>query len=242
MSALKRLRKLLKNRYRTRQRRSKFESDLWAKEGSLAQRRYDSYDAYLDHQGAKLASISDKLRQAEPEDLAEFKRRFESCEQLPGRHTVLCLGARLGTEVRALRDLGYLAVGIDLNPGDKNPYVFYGDFHQLAFADASFDAVYTNALDHAFDLTKLIAEVHRVLQHDGILITDVVPGYEEGFLPGKFEATHWRRIEELQEQICEAGLYFDSRRNLGQVRRETWYQLVFRRSRAPDVSAEWAQR
>ena len=34
--------------------------------------------------------------------------------------TVLCVGARLGGEVRAFKSLGALAIGIDLNPGTLN--------------------------------------------------------------------------------------------------------------------------
>ena len=49
---------------------------------------------------------------------------------------MLCLGARLGTEVRALHNLGYFAIGIDLNPGVDNPYVLMGDFHKLVFPTA----------------------------------------------------------------------------------------------------------
>jgi hypothetical protein len=47
------------------------------------------------------------------------------------------------------------SVGIDLNPGPRNGYVLHGDFHNIIFADASIDAVYTNALDHSFDLQEL---------------------------------------------------------------------------------------
>ena len=57
---------------------------------------------------------------------------------------------------RALHDLGYFAIGIDLNPGDANPYVLPGDFHRIVFPDASLDAVYTNALDHVFSLEQVV--------------------------------------------------------------------------------------
>ena len=48
--------------------------------------------------------------------------------------TVLCLAARIGTEVKAFLDLGCFAIGIDLNPGTDNRYVVHGDFHDLQFA------------------------------------------------------------------------------------------------------------
>ena len=151
------------------------------------------------------------------------KSDFAGCRALDGRHAVLCLGARLGTEVRALQERGHLAIGIDLNPGQDNPYVLPGDFHDLVFADGSFAAVYTNALDHLFDLPRLAAEIQRVLAPDGVLIADVAPGFEEGQLPGAFEATAWPKIDELVRALGDAGLRLVSRRRLD---RAPWQQLI----------------
>ena len=53
--------------------------------------------------------------------------------------SVLCLGARLGGEVRAFTAMGALSIGIDLNPGPNNAYVLPGDFHHLQFAQSVFD-------------------------------------------------------------------------------------------------------
>ena len=157
------------------------------RDGTLSQRRYASYEAYVDHQASKLTQIERRLRRVEAEDLDSFRTAFADCAALQGRHTVLCLGARLGTEVRALMDLGHLAVGVDLNPGQANRYVLHGDFHQLVFPDASFTAVYTNTLDHVFDLPRMVGEIRRVLKPGGALIADVVPGFDEGHLPGEYE-------------------------------------------------------
>jgi SAM-dependent methyltransferase len=207
-----------------------FESELWDKSEAFANRQYGSYDEYLAHQSSKLAQISERLHETEAEDLAEFERRFEGCAELAGRRNVLCLGARLGTEVRALHKLGLFAVGIDLNPGIDNPYVLMGDFHALVFPTGSVDVVYTNALDHVFDLAKLTAEIRRVLHPDGIFLADVLAGYEEGFTPGEFEAMHWRSIDTLAEEICAGGgFYLASRRELGQIRRDRWTQTVFKK-------------
>ncbi|HET6469004.1 MAG TPA: class I SAM-dependent methyltransferase, partial [Geminicoccaceae bacterium] len=182
-----------------------FESELWDKTETFAHRQYGSYDEYLAHQSSKLAQISERLHETEAEDLAEFERRFGGCAALQGMRNVLCLGARLGTEVRALHKLGLFAVGIDLNPGPENPYVLVGDFHALVFPTGSVDVVYTNVLDHAFDLEKLTAEIRRVLHPNGVFLADVLAGYDEGFTPGEFEAMHWRSIETLAGQICRVG-------------------------------------
>ena len=70
--------------------------------------------------------------------------------------SVLCLGARQGTEVKAFLDLGCFAVRIDLEPGAENQFVVQGDFHDLKFPTESVDIVFTNSLDHAFDPKKMI--------------------------------------------------------------------------------------
>lgn len=59
--------------------------------------------------------------------------RLERLSLLRNGMTVLCLAARIGTEVKAFFDIGCFAVGIDLNPGENNRYVVYGDFHDIQF-------------------------------------------------------------------------------------------------------------
>jgi SAM-dependent methyltransferase len=210
----------------------------WNHGGELARRRYASYDEYLDHQSSKLAGVADQLVRNQPRDLADFLERFETCAPLREAHTVLCLGARLGTEVKALRQLGYLAVGIDLNPGADNVYVMHGDFHDLAFPTGSFDAVYTNALDHAFDLARILAEVRRVLKPGGLLVVDLCFGSEEGRLAGDFEALWWRDSQAMIDRLAALG-QFDTveARELRQVRQGRWRQAVLRKS-ASDTGAE----
>ena len=133
MATFKRLRNILryglgdgarrrKQRDKQKRRDERFLSDdLWHREDQIARRRYESYDAYVNHQASKLDKIVDRLHEKEAEDFGEFVRRFEGCSWLSEARTVLCLGARLGTEVKALHSLGYFAVGIDLNPGSENP-------------------------------------------------------------------------------------------------------------------------
>lgn len=219
-----------KQAFREAQRQQAFESERWDRSDELARRTYRSYEEYLAHQSAKLAQVSERLAETEAEDLAEFERRFALCAELAGCRNALCLGARLGTEVEALLRLGLFAVGIDLNPGPDNRYVLPGDFHALVFADGSIDAVYTNALDHAFDLVKLLGEVRRVLRPGGILVADVLDGFAEGFTPGEYEALHWRDVETLCARIVAAGgLELVAQRPLGHTRRNRWTQVVFRK-------------
>jgi len=183
-------------------REAAFRSDAWQRDNAFAKRVYGSYDEYVTHQSSKLDRIHDRLTGRESEDLASFISRFKACAPLQEARSVLCLGARLGTEVSALHALGHFAVGIDLNPGEANRYVLPGDFHAIQFPDQSLDAVYTNSLDHAFELEKVVAEVWRVLRPRGLFIVDVVSGFEEGMVPGSYEALHWASADALLNRIC----------------------------------------
>lgn len=207
------------------------DSTSWRNEGMLAHRSYASYGDYVDHQASKLAGITDRLARKEARDFADFLQRFETCAPLHSLRSVLCLGARLGTEVKALHQLGYFAVGIDLNPGPDNSFVLSGDFHRIVFADGSIDAIYTNALDHAFDLAKILAEVRRLLRPGGIFIVDLVRGSEEGSVPGDFEALFWRTSDGMFQALRDLGqLDLVERRDLPVAGRQgQWRQAVFRK-------------
>ena len=209
-----------------------FEGERWQHDQGGARRRYASYDEYVEHQSAKLGEILPRLHETREDDLAEFKRRFETCPQLGAARNVLCLGARIGTEVRALHALGHFAIGIDLNPGADNRYVLPGDFHAIVFPDGSVDAIYSNALDHAFDLDKVLAEVRRLLRPGGLFVLDVLDGYEEegGFVPGEYEAMMWRDHKGFLERIADlSGFVLETVRDLGHTRRDHWTQAVLRK-------------
>lgn len=211
-------------------REARFDTELWQRDSGLAHRQYRSYEEYTSHQRSKLDNIIHRLKETEQEDFFDFKQRFADCKELQAGATVLCLGARLGTEVRALHALGYFAVGLDLNPGPENPLVLPGDFHNIVFPDSSVDAVYTNALDHAFDLQKIVSEIQRLLCPGGIFIADIIEGYEEGLVPGNYESLHWPNVESFVEKLSGLGeLKLESLREIGQRRRDRWQQAVFRK-------------
>jgi SAM-dependent methyltransferase len=207
-----------------------FGSERWQRDADRATRIYGTYGEYVAHQASKLDKIVDRLRETEDQDYADFKRRFEGCGPLREARSVLCLGARLGTEVRALHALGHFAIGIDLNPGESNPFVLPGDFHAIVFPDGSLDAIYTNALDHVFDLEKVIGEVRRLLRPAGVLVVDLVQGFEEGNVPGEFEATIWRDSDSMINTIRTLGNFeLVETRDLGRLRRDSWRQTVLRK-------------
>lgn len=220
-----------KEKVKTKARIAAFDSELWQRDSSLAWRGYTSYDEYLKHQASKLSTIEERLQETYTDDYAEFRRRFADCKPLREARSVLCLAARIGTEVRALYDLGHFAVGIDLNPGPDNACVLKGDFHRLVFPDGSVDAIYCNSLDHAKQLDKLLSEVDRVLRPDGLFITDLLRGYNEGFTPGAFESLIWRNRDEfIQEMSKRSGFGIVEIRDLGRHRRDDWAQVVFRKN------------
>ncbi len=212
-----------------------FHSEPWPEqEDGLVHRRYATYEAYVEHQAAKLALIGDQLAKAEPHNLAVFLERFEACPALLQARVILCLGARLGTEVKALHQLGRLAIGIDLNPGSDNRYVLPGDFNAIQFPAGSFDAVYCNTLDHLFDLGRLMGEVRRVLQPGGVFVAEAVAGFREGQLPGAFESTFWPELDVLASKIAEhGGLMPELKRDVRGFDEKPWVQLVFRKPAEP---------
>lgn len=178
----------------------------WAgidRQGKFTQRTYSSYEDYLAHQKNKLDYIG--LVREETAGLLDYDVRYREVlrERLqtldiawPGK-TVLCLAARLGTEVKSFLDLGCFAVGIDLNPGANNLYVLYGDFHDLQFPSDSVDLVFSNSLDHVFDLPRFVGEIQRVLKPAGILLLEVQKGREEGRTPGFYESFWWSTLDDL---------------------------------------------
>jgi SAM-dependent methyltransferase len=181
---------------------------------SFKQREYSSYEQYLRHQGSKL-----KYLDLTDYDVNYRRQLVERLQTLPGLKkgaSVLCLGARQGTEVKAFHDLGCFAVGLDLNPGRGNKFVLPGDFHEVQFPVQSVDVIFTNSFDHAFDPEKLIAEIIRLLKPDGWLIIEAIHGEAQAIAPDHYASFWWQRVEDL------AGLL--ERRGFAVVRRVAFPQ------------------
>lgn len=173
--------------------------------GDLQRRDYASYAAYTAHQRAKRDRMTTMaLATHEARYAAALAPRLASDALEPGC-LVLCLGARGGAEVRVFRSLGCQAIGLDLNPGPDNPDVLPGDFHALPFADASLAIVFTNALDHAYDLDRVLVDARRVLAPDGRLIVEAVRGTAEGCAPAAYESLSWPTIDALVGCLKAAG-------------------------------------
>ncbi len=182
-------------------------------DGGLRSKVYGDYDDYVRHQRAKLPTLAGDAWLAEYD--REYSRvlaeRLAEVGVVRREMSVLCLAARLGTEVKAFLDLGCFAVGIDLNPGPGNRYVLAGDFHDLQFPPGSVDVVFCNSLDHAYDLARLLAQALRVLKPAGVLILEIVCGVEDGYRPGPYEALVWNRVDDLLKPIQAAGFLLAER-------------------------------
>jgi SAM-dependent methyltransferase len=181
------------------------------RDGRIRRRQYSSYDAYLAHQRAKLRRIN--LEAYDVEYRRALRQRLSGIEDVGVGTNVLCLAARLGTEVKAFTDIGCFAVGIDLNPGTGNRFVLHGDFHQLQFPDGSTNVVFTNSLDHCFDIQQVLGEVRRVLRPDGLFIVEAVRGSDEGCQPLFYESFSWSTVGDLVESIERADFRCVSRTN-----------------------------
>ena len=193
-------------------------------------RRYRDHASYVAHQRAKRDRWDAK-------DLADHDQRLRTI--LTGRLSryapvtpgmaVLCLGARMGGEVAAFRDLGCFAVGIDLNPGPANAYVLPGDFHELPFPPACIDLIFTNSLDHVSDIDRIMGELRRVLKSSGLLIVEAVRGSGEGVVPKFYESFFWESIDDLSRFMTDEGFTLVTRHPF----ESPWpgEQLCFRRTR-----------
>jgi SAM-dependent methyltransferase len=184
----------------------------WMEGAGLSARQYPDYKTYLAHQSTKFGAL--RWKTIEKHDRRFYDELSERLAALPidfRGSSVLCLAARQGSEVRAFISQGAFAVGIDLNPGPRNRFVVVGDFHALQFADNSADYVFTNSLDHAFDLSRIMGEARRVLKPSGRLIVEANMAGGAGAAKGAFESLVWANTNELVERITEAGFQTESR-------------------------------
>jgi len=177
-------------------------------EGDFVYRDYADYQEYIDHQKVKFDEMIKAGMGFDPKTVADmrvrFFRRFRWLPYHLERNAVMvCAGARQGTEVEVLHDIGFGgAYGTDLNPGPNNPWVRPGDFMQMDEEDSSVDFVYCNAIDHVLNVDQFLAEQARVIRPGGYAMYEVMVGTEGG----AFEAVEWSSDKVLFEKLLE---YFD---------------------------------
>ncbi|XP_078444853.1 uncharacterized protein LOC144713994 [Wolffia australiana] len=103
---------------------------------------------------------------------ASFFKRLQSETLLNNSSRALCVGARTGQEVAALRRVGVAdSIGIDLVAAP--PLVIAGDFHRQPFPDRSFDFEFSNVFDHALMPDRFVGEIERTLRPNGVCVLHV---------------------------------------------------------------------
>ena len=176
------------------QRISSFYTYRWEKSTpGIRTRPYGSYADYISHQASKLNAKAHRAEHYDAQLVQELSVRVQDLDLMSAR--VLCLGARLGGEVRVFRDLGAFAWGIDLNPGPDNAYVSFGDFQNVQLSDGSCDVVFTNSLDHASDLERVAREARRLLRSEGLFVIELADFSSEP--PASWESTYWESEEDV---------------------------------------------
>jgi SAM-dependent methyltransferase len=168
----------------------------WSADTRGFERRvYGGYREYLAHQQDKLQNL--QLTRYEDHYQRLLSERLAGSSRLKPGAMALCLGARRGAEVRAFRNRGCAAIGLDLNPGGENPDVVRGDFHAVPFQRGSVDVVFTNSLDHVFEVERFIQEIRRVLKPAGLLIVEAIQGRAEGMAPDPYASFWWSRVDDV---------------------------------------------
>ncbi|KAL1198293.1 hypothetical protein V5N11_026958 [Cardamine amara subsp. amara] len=139
---------------------------------------YTSYDFYIQRQLNK--TLNPRLRtiwmtRDWDRKIKVFFRFFQDLKRqglLSNDSKCLCVGARVGQEVEALKRVGVTdSVGMDLVP--YPPLVVKGDFHHQPFDDETFDFEFSNVFDHALYPEKFVGEIERTLRPGGLCVLHV---------------------------------------------------------------------
>lgn len=142
---------------------------------TIPDRQYDRY-------------ITDQLEETLSKKRLRNQRHLEVIPliDLLARHvditgaSVLCVGCRNRDEILYFRKQGAAeVVGIDLY--SDHPDILVMDMHDLRFADARFEVVYSrHSFEHAFDKHKAALQFARVLRPGGVVVIEVPGNYRGG--------------------------------------------------------------
>lgn len=170
----------------------------------IYQKEYNSYDDYILRQGYKAHNRTKHILDGSEKRERQFDGLFKETKRYFKQGNVLCLGARDGSEVKCLRKLGFhKTMGIDLHP--MNKIVFKGDWHDIPFDDGSFNNVFTNSIDHCYDLEKMLVEVKRVLVDEGVFFIHTDKDYNYKFV----KKINDESVEQWMERHKNNALFWD---------------------------------
>jgi SAM-dependent methyltransferase/glycosyltransferase involved in cell wall biosynthesis len=183
------------------------EVEGWDTKEKVSFRKYADYKDYVSQQSSKMknayAIVSDNYKEKYRKSLSHrLDRMAKKTKRLEKGMSVLCLGARDGTEVRAFHDAGYFAVGVDLFPVSSE-YVLKGDFQKLHYPENSLDIVFMNCVDHVYDLDKLLEDVVRILKPNGLFLVDFSqiadPSHD------RWASCKWKSLQDIGLYIRKRG-------------------------------------
>ena len=198
-------------------------------ENGIKKRVYlGGFENYLTHQKKKFDLYKNTLNRDFENQVNYFYLLFKNIKLTnSNRIYSLCLGARTGAEVKAFRKLNFFSIGVDINYPKNSPYVVYGDFHKLDFPDNSFDIIYSNCIDHCFDLKVFLSESKRLCNEDGIILFHIQKGSEDGSRDnfGDFEALGWKDANLIIKQIENEGLKKLSQKSIN----KSYIEVIFKK-------------
>lgn len=178
---------------------------------SIKKRYYKNYESYVAHQKEKMERPWYLLKRQKAFDqrVNHFRRRLNYFDDYFNKDdSILCVAARLGDEVKALRKLGYKnTIGVDLYPGPDNKLVEKGDFHNLPYSDSSYDILYSNSLDHVYDFEKFSKEMFRILKPEGYFVVESEYFVEKTDVKThlnndkKYESVMWDSVSDLIDAL-----------------------------------------
>lgn len=157
-----------------------------------------TYAGYLAQQAAKAADpkFRNGLEAKRGERVLWFREKFSPLREC-GNGRAICLGARYGEEVEALRGLGWDARGIDL--AEYPPWVEYGDMNEPP--QGKFDLVYSNAFDHCWNPWQFVTNCVCSLNPGGFLVLHIASGP-----PGEYETLEWDSVCDVAGLVKTAGI------------------------------------
>ena len=128
--------------------------------------------------------------------------------------TILDLGCGPGRDLKALTDLGHVAIGLDaverfasMAREHSGCEVWQQDFLKLDLPPGRFDGVFANAaLFHvpSQELPRVLSELHATLKPRGVLFSSNPHGNdEEGWNRGRYGVYH--RLETWRRYLSSAG-------------------------------------
>lgn len=151
---------------------------IFSGEKIIKVRQYTNEKEYFEHQKQKTNDPERQKKWLNEEwdvKLNGFKEIFSRHENIIQKGMkALCLGARTGQEVQALKDMELDAIGLDLVAFP--PLVIEGDVHNLPFEDNTFDLAFSNIFDHLLEPARFVQEVERVLKPGGHFILHIGTG------------------------------------------------------------------